>query len=56
MGETIMSRESDKIPSLGLYLSHGGGPSPLLEDKGHQNLINFIREITVQNKHPLCQI
>jgi hypothetical protein len=22
----------------------------------HQNLINFIREITVQNKHPLCQI
>ena len=22
----------------------------------HQNLINFIREITIQNKHPLCQI
>jgi hypothetical protein len=22
----------------------------------HQNLLNFIREITVQNKQPLCQI
>ena len=51
-----MNRESDKIPSPVLYLSHGGGPLPLLGDKGHQNLINFIREVTVQNKHPLCQI
>jgi 4,5-DOPA dioxygenase extradiol len=29
-----------------LYLSHGGGPLPLLGDKGHQNLINFMREVT----------
>jgi hypothetical protein len=51
-----MSCESDKIPSQVLYLSHGGGSLRLLEDKGYQNLSNFIREITVQNKHPLCQI
>jgi 4,5-DOPA dioxygenase extradiol len=29
-----------------LYLSHGGGPLPLLGDKCHQNLINFFREVT----------
>jgi len=51
-----MNRESDKVPSPGLYLSHGGGTLPLLGDKDPQNLINFIQEVTVQNKHPLCQI
>jgi hypothetical protein len=51
-----MNRESAKIPSPVLYLSHGGGSLRLLKDKGHQNLINFIRKITVQNKHPLCHI
>ena len=50
-----MNRESDKMPNPVLYLSYGGGPLPLLGDKGHQKLINFIREVTVQNKHPLCR-
>ncbi len=27
-----------------LYLSHGGGPLPLLGDKSHQNLVNFLKE------------
>jgi len=27
-----------------LYLSHGGGPLPLLGDQRHQNLINFLKE------------
>jgi len=51
-----MNRESDKISSPVFYFIYGGGTLPLLGDKGYQNLINFIREVTVQNKHPLCQI
>ena len=41
-----MNSESNFTPSPVLYLSHGGGPLPLLGDKAHQNLINFIREVT----------
>jgi 4,5-DOPA dioxygenase extradiol len=41
-----MNNGSNFTPSPVLYLSHGGGPLPLLGDKGHQNLINFIREVT----------
>ena len=41
-----MNHESKNRLSSVLYLSHGGGPLPLLGDKGHQNLINFIREVT----------
>ena len=41
-----MNSESNFPPSPVLYLSHGGGPLPLLGDKGHQNLINFFREVT----------
>lgn len=29
-----------------IYLSHGGGPLPLLDDPSHQALINFLRTIT----------
>jgi len=29
-----------------LYLSHGGGPLPLLGDKGHQSLVNFFKKVT----------
>lgn len=29
-----------------LYLSHGGGPLPLLGDRGHQEMVAFIREVT----------
>lgn len=29
-----------------MFLSHGGGPLPLLGDKNHQNLIDFIQKIT----------
>jgi 4,5-DOPA dioxygenase extradiol len=37
---------SANTPSPVLYLSHGGGPLPLLGGAGHQNLINFFRDIT----------
>jgi len=29
-----------------LYLSHGGGPLPLLGEPGHKNLITFIQQVT----------
>lgn len=41
-----MNSESNSLPSSVVYLSHGGGPLPLLGDKGHRNMINIIREIT----------
>ncbi|MFZ2312269.1 MAG: class III extradiol ring-cleavage dioxygenase, partial [Methylobacter sp.] len=41
-----MNSESNILPSSVVYLSHGGGPLPLLGDKRHQNMINVIREIT----------
>ena len=40
-----MNRESNSLPGSVIYLSHGGGPLPLLGDKGHQNMINMIKEV-----------
>lgn len=41
-----MHSESNIIQSSVFYLSHGGGPLPLLGDKGHQNMIRIIKEVT----------
>ena len=41
-----MNNESNNRQSSVLYLSHGGGPLPLLGDKGHQNMIDFIKTVT----------
>jgi len=41
-----MNSEANIRRSSVLYLSHGGGPLPLLGDKGHQNMISIIREVT----------
>ena len=46
ISEINMNHDSKVIPSPVLYLSHGGGPLPLLNDQGHQNLIDFCREVT----------
>lgn len=37
-----MNSEANSV----IYLSHGGGPLPLLGDKGHEGMINVLREIT----------
>ncbi len=29
-----------------LFIPHGGGPLPLLGDKGHQNMIDFLKRVT----------
>lgn len=41
-----MNSELNSMRSSVLYLSHGGGPLPLLGDQGHQNMIDFIRKVT----------
>jgi len=41
-----MKSESNSLPGSVIYLSHGGGPLPLLGDKGHQNMIHIIKEVT----------
>lgn len=46
ISEAIMNSESNYPLSSVLYLSHGGGPLPLLGDEGHQNMIDFIRKVT----------
>lgn len=35
-----------------VYLSHGGGPMPLLNDPGHRAMIDFMRELPGRLKQP----
>ena len=47
-----MNSESNSLPGSVIYLSHGGGPLPLLGDKGHEKMIKIIREITSTHVKP----
>ena len=47
-----MNSESNSLPGSVIYLSHGGGPLPLLGDKGHEKMIKIIREITPTHVKP----
>jgi aromatic ring-opening dioxygenase catalytic subunit (LigB family) len=35
-----------------LYLSHGGGPLPLLQDPSHQSLVDFLKKIPARLSRP----
>lgn len=35
-----------------LFLPHGGGPLPVLGDKGHEKMVSFLKEITVRLEEP----
>ena len=35
-----------------VFLSHGGGPLPLLGDPGHQNLVTYLQELPKQLQRP----
>lgn len=35
-----------------LYIPHGGGPLPLLGDKSHQGMVNFLQQIPQSLNHP----
>ncbi|MBL4820566.1 MAG: dioxygenase [Gammaproteobacteria bacterium] len=41
-----------KIKPQALYLSHGGGPLPLLGDEGHTQMIACLQKITAKIKKP----
>jgi aromatic ring-opening dioxygenase catalytic subunit (LigB family) len=44
--QSTMNSAQNSLRNSVIYLSHGGGPLPLLGDKGHQNLIDFIGKVT----------
>ncbi|SDX56353.1 hypothetical protein [Nitrosomonas oligotropha] len=43
-----------KSPALSpvLFLPHGGGPLPVLGDKGHEKMVSFLKEITSELGEP----
>lgn len=44
--------QDDTHPGTVLFLSHGGGPLPLLGDPSHQELVDFLQNVTVHFKKP----
>lgn len=46
MGELKINSEINNQLSPVLFIPHGGGPLPLLGDKNHQHLVNFLQEIS----------
>ena len=40
-----MSDQIKKKPGNIIYISHGGGPMPLLGDPGHKNMIEFMKQL-----------
>lgn len=47
-----MTDPTAQAQSTVLYIPHGGGPLPLLGDKAHLELVNFLRGITSQFARP----
>jgi len=45
------SKNSEQRAQL-VYLSHGGGPLPILGDPGHRAMIDFMRELPSQLRRP----
>ena len=41
-----MEEKLTRLLSNVLFIPHGGGPLPLLGDKGHQELVDFLKQIT----------
>lgn len=44
MGYETLYEKNDKLGSM-LFISHGGGPRPLINDPRHPNLIEFLKEL-----------
>jgi len=47
----MMNPESPALSPV-LYLPHGGGPLPVLGDKGHEKMVSFLQEITGELGEP----
>ena len=47
-----MLNQSNKMPPLVIFLSHGGGPLPLLGDPAHQSMLTVINELAATLAKP----
>ena len=47
-----MKQNSPTIKAQIVYLSHGGGPLPILGDPGHKTMVDFIMQLPSQLKRP----
>jgi len=47
-----MKEKTNNLSSNVLFIPHGGGPLPLLGDKGHQELVDFLKQITATLARP----
>jgi len=41
-----MTAKTNNLAGNVLFIPHGGGPLPLLDDKGHKELVDFLKHIT----------
>lgn len=51
-----MQKNKTKISPTVLFLSHGGGPLPLLGDEGHTELVSNLKSISAEIKKPAAII
>ena len=51
-----MSHTTDTVSSAVVYLSHGGGPLPLLGDEGHKELVRFLIDLPACFEKPAAII
>jgi aromatic ring-opening dioxygenase catalytic subunit (LigB family) len=47
----MMSQRSQALSPV-LFLPHGGGPLPILDDKGHEKMVAFLKEIVRELSEP----
>lgn len=47
-----MTNQISQTLSPVLYLPHGGGPLPILGDKGHEKMVSFLKEIATTLGEP----
>jgi aromatic ring-opening dioxygenase catalytic subunit (LigB family) len=47
-----MTNQKSQVLSPVLYIPHGGGPLPILGEKGHQKMVSFLREIISELGEP----
>ncbi len=47
-----MTRQISQVLSPVLYLPHGGGPLPVLGDRGHEEMVSFLKKIVSELGEP----
>ena len=41
----MLNQNNQQIRAQIVYLSHGGGPLPILGDAGHKTMVDFMRQL-----------